>query len=186
MNRNLLLECDAGQEWNILLSWVSHEDEVDISEGPCRDQVNLSANILLSRSSQNSYLVLKKKQNSLIQSFDIIISSCLSVIRTGEISQLFLVLRWIHWQSWDSGFNSISKLLNLSQLLTTSQSSGGVCFNCKHRWPYFKIRVMRVTLPFWTASSCDLYLTISMTSEEDCKSLWVKLKVTFFLSKLNN
>lgn len=54
------MERDTGQEWNVLLSRVSHEDEVDVSEGSCRDQVNLSANILLSRSSQNCYLVLKR------------------------------------------------------------------------------------------------------------------------------
>lgn len=66
MKRNLLVECDAGQERGILLSWMSHEDEVDVGEGSRLDQVDFSSYILLCRCSQNSYLV-----ESSSQSFDI-------------------------------------------------------------------------------------------------------------------
>lgn len=54
---NLLIECDSGLERSILLRWVSHEDEIDVSEGARLEQVNLSSYSLLCRSPQDSYLV---------------------------------------------------------------------------------------------------------------------------------
>lgn len=54
--RNLLMDCDAGQERGVLLRRMSHEDHVDVIEGPCLHQVNLSSNILLRRGSKNCYL----------------------------------------------------------------------------------------------------------------------------------
>lgn len=50
------MDCDAGQERGVLLRRMSHEDHVDVIEGPCLHQVNLSSNILLRRGSKNCYL----------------------------------------------------------------------------------------------------------------------------------
>lgn len=55
--RNLLMDCDARQERDVLLLRMSHEDHVDVIEGPCLHQVDLSSNVLLRRGSKNCYLV---------------------------------------------------------------------------------------------------------------------------------
>lgn len=56
MKSSSLSNCDGGKERSILLSRMSHEDDIHVSESPCLDQVNLSSNRLFSRSSQNCYL----------------------------------------------------------------------------------------------------------------------------------
>lgn len=50
------MKCDARQERGVLLSRVSHKDHVDVVEGPCLHQVDLSSNILLGWSAKNCYL----------------------------------------------------------------------------------------------------------------------------------